>query len=141
MRTQSGLYIVTKDLIREKKWTLILAQRDFLFLYSFYPSFQICEGKCRVYSWSGPREVRPLKSRSYYVRTHLCPQLTIREASDKAGPLCQMKWAWGVRKIKPKFWKCWLHTKIILFFPVQFLKIKVLSFSISKNPYFQKKRG
>lgn len=38
----------------------------------------------------GPGEVKTLKSGSYYVGTHLCPQLTIREASDKAGPLHQM---------------------------------------------------
>lgn len=33
-------------------------------------------------------EVRRLKSRSYYVGTHLCPQLT--KAPDKAAPLSQM---------------------------------------------------
>lgn len=47
----------------------------------------------------GPGKVRRLQSKSYYVGIHLCPQpiYVLRESSDKAGPLCQMK---GLRKKK-----------------------------------------
>lgn len=94
----------------------MIAQR-LHFLLQFLLSSQIYEGNCREsIAEVDPGEVRRLKSKSYYVGTHLRSQLTIKRLLMKqAHSVKRMDFSW--------FWNCWLHSKIIFFLPIQLLKV------------------
>lgn len=77
----------------------MIAQR-LHFLLQFLLSSQIYEGNCRESTAEvDPGEVRRLKSKSYYVGTHLMFSTDNQETSDEAGSLCQKNGLFMILKL------------------------------------------